>query len=270
MVSGASIAFIVVNLVICFLGPVAVMILVGRRHRGAWRAFACGMLAFFVSQVLTRLPLMLLVVPTLPEPAKGFLQSAPVASFSAGLFEETGRLVVMLLLLKAFHRLADGVAFGLGHGGLEAMLIVGLTNVNNLVLALMINSGQWATVAASLPAATASQIEDALTRTPPFDFALAGIERIGAVALHVCCSLIVLAGIVHGRKLLGWLAAVSLHGCANLIVVSAVAAKAPLWVVEGGFVLAVAALLVAVVRLLGPGLPDAVGVRPSPPSAVAN
>ena len=86
---------------------------------------------------------MTLVVPGLPEPARGFLLSVPVASFTAGLFEETGRLVVMLLLLKAFHRLADGLAFGLGHGGLEAMLLVGLTYVSNLVLAVLMNTGGW-------------------------------------------------------------------------------------------------------------------------------
>lgn len=37
----------------------------GRRWPGVWRAFWVGALAFIVSQLLTRIPLMTLVVPTL-------------------------------------------------------------------------------------------------------------------------------------------------------------------------------------------------------------
>ena len=87
-----------------------------RRYPQLGRAFVCGMLAFAVSQVLTRLPLMAFL-STVQQPWAAVLVSAPVASFTAGLFEETGRLLIMLWLLKRFHRWVDGVSFGLGHGG---------------------------------------------------------------------------------------------------------------------------------------------------------
>lgn len=45
-------------------------------------------------------------------------------SLTAGPFEETGRLLIMSHLLRR-PRFADGVAFGLGHGGLEAAALVG-------------------------------------------------------------------------------------------------------------------------------------------------
>lgn len=264
MVPQSSIAAMVVTLVLCFAVPLGGLVLVRRRHPRVGRAFACGALAFLGSQVLTRIPLMTMVVPQVSEPARGVLLSAPVASFSAGLFEETGRLIVMLLLMKAFHRLADGVAFGLGHGGLEEVLITGLTMVNNIALSLLINSGGWAPVAAALPAGQAAAIEKALTTTGWDAFALGAVERIAAIALHIACSLVILAGIVHHRKLVAWLSAVLLHGVANLSVVTAARAGVPLVALELVFLALVGVLLWALVRRLGPTFPDAASVpRPA-------
>ena len=224
MVPTLSMVFMVVVMLICIVVPFGAMLFTwsrrntdgSRRFPRLWRAFWCGALAFTVSQVLTRLPLMTLVVPQLPEAVAGFLVSGPVASFTAGLFEETGRLVVMLLLLKAFHRWIDGVSFGLGHGGIEAILLIGLANVNNLVLAATINAGQWDVIAQALPPEAADQLFTALTQTAPAMFLLGGVERLAAITLHIACSLIVLAGIVHGRKLVAWVVAVLVHaGCSS-------------------------------------------------------
>lgn len=240
MVPVLSMVFMALVTVGCIVVPFGAMLWIwsrrhpdgSRRYPRVWRAFWCGMLAFVASQVLTRIPLMTVVVPQLPEPVSGFLLSGPVASYTAGLFEETGRLVVMLLLLKAFHRWIDGVSFGLGHGGIEAMLIVGMANVNNLVLAATINAGQWDTIAQALPPEAAEQLHAALVDAAPHMFLLGGVERLAAITLHIACSLLVLAGIVHGRKLAGWAAAVLLHGTFNLVAVLMVGAGIDLVLVE--------------------------------------
>ena len=240
MVTPLSLAAMAAVIVVCLAAPMGAFAWTAtrrnaegdRRWPGVWRALWAGALAFTVSQLLTRIPLMTLVVPTLGADISGFLLSGPVASYSAGLFEETGRLVVMLLLLKAFHRWIDGVTFGFGHGGIEAIVLVGLTMVTNLVLALFINLGQWQTIAATLPADAAAQVFDALTTTSPSAFLLAGLERLSAISLHVACSVLVLAGIVHRRKALAWLAAVLLHGTVNLLAVLGLAAGWPALLVE--------------------------------------
>lgn len=240
MVSPLSIAAMALVLLVCVAVPVGAFAWIatrrnaagGRRWPGVWRALLAGALAFVVSQLLTRIPLMALVVPNLGSEVSGFLLSGPVASYSAGLFEETGRLVMMLLLLKAFRRWIDGVTFGFGHGGIEAIALTGLAMVNNLVMAVLINIGQWPTIAAQLPAETATQAFDALTTTAPSAFLLAGMERLSAISLHVACSVIVLAGVVHGRKLVAWLIAVVLHGSFNLLAVLGLAAGWPALVVE--------------------------------------
>ena len=256
MVSSLSMAFMVVTLLIAMLVPVGGVVWIAvrrqpdrsRRWPRVWRAFGAGALAFVASQVLTRIPLMTLVVPQLPESISSFLLSGPVASFTAGLFEETGRLVVMLLLLKAFHRWIDGVSFGLGHGGIEAALIVGLASVNNLVLSVLINTGQWGTIASSISPEQSEQLRGLLVDTPPAHFLLAGAERLSAMTLHIACSLLVLAGIVLGRKLLLWAAAVLLHGSFNLVAVTLVGAGIDLVLVEVVLAAIAVALWVGIVK----------------------
>ena len=58
------------------------------------------------------------------------------------------------------------------------------------------------------------------------------VERLAAITLHIACSLLVLAGIVHGRKLAGWASAVLLHGTFNLVAVLMVGAGIDLVLVE--------------------------------------
>lgn len=257
MVPTTSLVFMVVSLLVCFGVPLGGLWFLSsrrraegaRRYPAIGRAFLCGMLAFGVSQLLLRVPLMTLVVPQLPEPLSGFLLSAPVASFSAGLFEETGRLVVMVLLMRRFHRWADGLSFGLGHGGLEAMALTGLAMVNNLVVGVALNTGRWDALAAGLPADQAEAVRQALVTTSPSLFLLSGVERIGAVAFHVGMSVLILWGVHRSRRLVAWVVAVLLHGALNLTAISTMQAGAPPWLVELLVLAWGAALLVWVVRM---------------------
>ncbi|MEA5153183.1 YhfC family intramembrane metalloprotease [Raineyella sp.] len=257
MVPVASLVFLVVDVIICFGIPLGGLAWLATRrtpdgaarYPAVGRAFLCGMLAFAASQLLTRLPLMAVVVPQLPHPVAAFLLSGPVASYTAGLFEETGRLVVMVLLLRRFHRWVDGVAFGLGHGGLEAMALVGLTFVSDLVIAVMINTGGWSSLAAALPADRAQQIRDVMTGTAPTTFLAGGVERIGAIGVHVALSVLVLWGVHRSRKLLAWVLAVVLHGTVNLTAVLLAGAKVNLWWIELAVLVLAAALLALAVRL---------------------
>lgn len=269
MVPTLSLVFMVVSLVICFAVPLGGLAFLAtrrdaggaRRHPGLGRAFGAGMLAFGVSQLVLRIPLMTLVVPQLPEPVASFLLSAPVASLTAGLFEETARLLVMVWLLRRFHRWVDGLAFGLGHGGLEAMALIGLSMVNNLVLAVAINTGRLDSLAAALPPEEVEVLRSALVETEPSAFLAGGVERIAAIALHVGLSVLVLWGVHHARRLPAWVVAVLVHTAANLSAVLALRAGAPVWLIEALLLVWGAAVMVFALRLRR-GLPT--GIEPDP------
>lgn len=143
---------------------------------------------------------------------------------AAGIFEETGRFLAMKYLLKKEPGTAlTGVAYGIGHGGAELLLIFGITMVSNIVMSVMINTGQAESLLASAPAGALEQAQaqfEQLEASTPGTFLLGIWERVSALILQVGLSLIVWTGVRKGGKWL-WLfpAAILLHFLADACVV---------------------------------------------------
>jgi len=205
MVNPGVITAFIVNIVICFglpLGSILYLLIAKKR---AFIPVLVGAAVFVVFQLITRIPLLqvLSAMPWYKDMAQRPWLYGIFLGFTAGLFEEGGRYLGYRTLLRNRSRWIDGFAFGVGHGGIEAITIVGLTNINNLFLALSINSGQFDQLAAQLPADVANQIVSQLTALQPLDAYLAGIERIFAFIIQIALSLLVLIS-VRERKL--WIA----------------------------------------------------------------
>ena len=64
--------------------------------------------------------------------------------FFPGLFEETGRFVAFKTLLRKRKQRETSISHGIGHGGFEVMLIIGLNLVSYIMMGLMINNGSIA------------------------------------------------------------------------------------------------------------------------------
>ena len=206
MVNPGVITAFIVNIVICFglpLGSILYLLIAKKR---AFIPVLVGAAVFVVFQLIIRIPLLQYVLPSMPWYADMLHRPWLIGIFlglTAGLFEEGGRYLGYRTLLKNRSRWIDGFAFGVGHGGIEAITLVGLTNISNLALALSINSGQFDQLATQLPADVASQIVSQLTALQPLDAYLAGIERIFAFIIQIALSLLVLIS-VRERKL--WIA----------------------------------------------------------------
>ena len=183
-----------IGIAICYGLPAAGLILLARKRKTAGKAFAWGAAAFVVSQLLIRIPLLQLVLPNFSWFAVMQLYPWRYGLFlglTAGLAEETARWIAFRCFLKGRDSLEHGLAFGLGHGGIEAMLLVG---VNFLVILVLVLAGQG-----SLFPLEAGGVF------------LGGVERLYACAFHVGASLLVMYGIRRGRQVL-WLGiAILLH-----------------------------------------------------------
>jgi Predicted membrane protein len=135
---------------------------------------------------------------------------------AAGIFEETGRFLAMKFLLKKEPSTAlPAVAYGAGHGGVEMLLLYGVTMVSSIALAVMINSGQADTILAAAPAEAQAQVQAQFDQLQDADAGsyLYGIwERISALILQLALSVIVWTAVRKGGKWL-WLfpAAILLH-----------------------------------------------------------
>ena len=133
----------------------------------------------------------------------------------AGIFEETGRFLAFKTVLKKRRNRETSVSYGIGHGGVEAMLIVGLSAIQVLIYALMINSGSFQTVIdqAAATGADVSALEalpDQIRSVTAFTALLSILERISAMAAHVAFSIIVFYG-VRESKIGYYFLAVLLH-----------------------------------------------------------
>lgn len=212
-VSGGAIAVMILNVIICFGIPLGLMVWLVLKKKATMRPVLTGMLVFFVFQMLLRIPLMqnvLIGMEWFQEMTHNIWLYGIFLALTAGLFEEVGRFVGYKVLMKRQQAWWDGFAFGVGHGGLEAILITGTTYVNNLILAVFINTGGFEAYASALPPEAAQMIYQQMVGTPATVFLMAGVERIFAMAIQIALSILVLE-CVRRRNLLLLVLAIALH-----------------------------------------------------------
>lgn len=220
MVTTSAIVTIFITLLITLAGPVAILLYYGIRNKkqGVWSAWGLGALGFFVTQMVIRIPI--LQGLSLTSGFVAFATNHPIIysfclAFTAGLFELIGRYVVAKLMHKnlTYRR---SIAAGLGHGGIEAMLLLGMTYVNNLLYALMINTGSFDAMinqvgAMGMDISPYVSIKQTLIATPSYLYLLGGYERILTIICHVAMSLIVCYYVAQKQDIKGLFICLGLH-----------------------------------------------------------
>ena len=119
-----------------------------------------------------------------------------IGALLAGVFEETGRLVAFKTALKNRTNKETGISHGLGHGGFEAMFLMGIVGVQYIVYAVMINTGTFDTIidqaaAAGADVSALEALPAQLMSITPVTGLLTMGERIFAILLHVGLSIMV-------------------------------------------------------------------------------
>jgi ABC-2 type transport system permease protein len=186
------------SIILMILIPIILAGLFRRRFQAPWILFAIGTLTFIASQVV-HLPLNSLLTTLHVLPKNGLtdgsitlIQSCLVLGLTAGLCEETARLVGYLLL-KRFRRLEDGIMLGLGHSGIEAMIFGGvLTAATVTALIPMIGTDLSKLNLSPVQLSGLTAQLNALTGNPLGAAAAPLFERLLAICIHVICSLMVL------------------------------------------------------------------------------
>lgn len=225
MISTATIVTCAISFVLCMFLPLVILLVFARKNKGrqivsAWLLGAAG---FFVTQILIRVPI-LTVLQTQPwfvnlSQNHLFLYAFGLA-FTAGLFELAGRFVVAKLLRRNLN-FKRSLAAGLGHGGIEAMLLAGMSYLNNILYIFMINGGTFDALVAQaaqtgVDVSALWQIKDTLIQASPALFLLGVYERILAMTCHVAMSMIVCYGIHTHKPLKGALICLAIHTLIDL------------------------------------------------------
>ena len=90
------------------------------------------------------------------------------------------------------------------------MLLVGLTNVSNLLLSFWLNTGTLEQHMGQLDDAAAQALAAAVA-APPHTYLWGGLERIVAVAIHISLSVLVWRAVERRASLWLFPAAIALH-----------------------------------------------------------
>lgn len=208
MVSNATIVCICISLLISLILPILIPIIFGMKYKkkGMVSAWMLGAAGFFITQMLLRIPVLTVLQKT--RWYTNFSQNHLLGyvlflAVTAAVFELAGRYSVAKVLLKnpGYRR---SLLAGLGHGGIEAIAIVGITMVNNLAYASMINAGTFrdtlvSAAAAGVDVSTLELIGQQLLNTAPGMFLLSGVERLLAMTAHVAMSMLVCYGVAHNK-----------------------------------------------------------------------
>ena len=174
----------------------------------------------------------ILLFPTamgLPETGLStFLSAHPILlSFLVGLFpgvfEETGRFVAFKTVLKKRTNRETSISYGIGHGGTEVVIVLGITYITYLMYAFMIKTGAIQTVIDQVSALAPDQLDtlklqlDAIAAFRFADLGVAVLERIFAVLFHVGASILVFYACKDGKKFWLYPLAVLLHTLLDFI-----------------------------------------------------
>ena len=198
--------------------PVCLAVYLVRKHRARLTTILIGA-GTFVLFALVLESIMHQLVLKGPHGASildNTLLYAIYGGLAAGIFEETGRFLSMKFLMKREpSRPLPGVAYGIGHGGAEMLIIFGITMISNLAVSVLINSGQTDAILAKVPAEASSQLQSQLDQLQTLGAGtlLIGLwERFSALILHLGLSLMVWVAVRKGGKWI-WLfpAAIALH-----------------------------------------------------------
>lgn len=252
MVSTASLAAMIFSLLLSFFLPPGLAICCYLKFRFSLKALFVGVAIFIIFQLVTRLPLLIYLSsrPWFADiSANLFFTAVIIGGFSAALFEECGRYLGFRLILKKELSWGNGLAYGLGHGGIESVILVGLAYINNVIIALMINNGVFERfVAPQMGSDAAAALKFQFVTMPPSVFAAAGVERSLTLVIQIALSLIVLYAVKRRQPLYLFLS-ILLHALLNAGAVYLQDSGAALWWIELYIAAFAAAALILIIRI---------------------
>lgn len=209
MFSVSIIAVTMFNVAAVTLGTLAVMLWL-RRRGGRWRDFFLGAGIFFLfAMVLEQILHTLVLRSPLGQVLQGNIWLYGLyGGLAAGIFEEVGRFLAFKLVLRNRRERITALSYGVGHGGMEAFLLLAVTYFNNLYLFSVLSNG--GTLAPELTAALEN-----LAALPAVMYLWAGLERVIAITIHMTLSVLVFTAVTRPGKRWLFPAAIGLHAAAD-------------------------------------------------------
>lgn len=232
-VSVLSIIWMILGLLIFTIVPIVLSIVWLVKKKERITTILIGAVCFILFALILEKPIQnVLAFPTalgLPNHAlSNFFNANPillafVAGLFPGLFEETGRFVAFKTILRKRKNRETSISYGIGHGGIEVVVLLGLTYINYIIYALMINSGLMQTTInqmMEIAPEQVGQLEEIIVMMTTFSgitLLISVVERIFAVMFHIGASILVFYACKDKSKMWLYPLAIILHTLMDFI-----------------------------------------------------
>ncbi len=198
--------------------PLATAAVLVRRWQVGWKLVLAGAATFVAAQVL-HLPFNAYVLNPILAGLGGDLTAGPGIALaisalglglSAGVFEEAARWFSYRFWVRSARTWREGVVFGVGHGGLEALL-VGLAAAATLIQLTALRGQDLAAIVPPDQLDLARAQVEAYWALPAWATLFALAERVSAFVIQLSLSVLVLQTFLRKGRGLWLLAAVGWH-----------------------------------------------------------
>ncbi len=221
--------------IMSFVVPIAIIVIWLVKKKERIVSVLVGAATFIIFAMLLEKPIQnLLLVPTqigLKETgfsafvgARPFLLALLLGLFP-GVFEETGRFVAFKTVLRKYKNRETSISYGLGHGFIEVIILVGFSYLTYVSYAEMINNGTFGSVVELVRAQSPEQVgqltllAEQLTAIRFTDILLVFMERSFAVLFHMGCSILVFYSARDAKRIWLYPLAVLLHSLMDFVAV---------------------------------------------------
>ena len=209
MVRQSTIITIIVAMVFCIMFPIISVIYFKKKEQFSIKTVFIGTLGFFLFAIVLEQILHSVVIST-KIIKMNTITFAIYGALAAGVFEEVGRFVMFKFLLKEDRQWKDGLGYGLGHAGIETILIGAFSYLNALIMSFAINSGTINNLLKNQDATAIETVKNSLVNVTLLETSMGIFERIFAFIIQIALTFIVLYGIKE-RKNIYLLVAILIH-----------------------------------------------------------
>jgi uncharacterized membrane protein YhfC len=250
-----SIVFMAVSALIGIAIPVVLFIVFRKKYKADILPFfiGCAVFAVFALLLESFVHKFILTSATGEAIMSNIWIYGIYAGLMAGLFEETGRYAAFKTVLRSRRgKNQNALMYGAGHGGFEAIYILGVSMISNIVMSVTLNSGMGSSLTAGVTDPAALQQINAsiaaLAGAEPTVFLVGSAERFAAVALHISLSVLVwFAAKNGGRCFWFYPLALILHALIDAAAVILSQYTSNLWILEGTvYVISACCVLIAI------------------------
>ncbi|WP_054199020.1 YhfC family intramembrane metalloprotease [Clostridium baratii] len=244
MISTMSIIMMLFTTLVSLALPIILIVVMMVKYKASLKSFFIGAAAFFIAVQCIEGPINYYFLVGNKSTSSIITGNTILfmlyGGFMAGIFEETARYICFKFILKKERRIQDAISYGIGHGGIEAILLVGITYLANTIVSIMINLGTPLENGLELASAQLSSVES-------YMFAIAGVERLSTIIIQIGLSIIVFNSVKYGKKQYYFLA-ILIHALIDFPAVLAQKGVINIVTVESIIILVAIAFIVFIIK----------------------